>query len=118
MLVYLINKDNSTIASLVDFNLLTEQQRVDCNTNYITYELINGIDPTTKFIKPIYINNSWKEGAADEEIKAWQEENKVEEIQPSEQEKLNAQLLQTNAEQQLLNAQLLKEIADLKGGNA
>lgn len=76
MLVYLIDKNNSTIAGLVDFNLLTEKQIVDCNTNYMTYELINGIDPTTKFIKPIYINNSWREGATQDEIKAWQEENK------------------------------------------
>lgn len=76
MLVYLIDKNNNTIKELVDFNLLTEKQIVDCNTNYMTYELINGIDPTTKFIKPKYIKNVWVEGATDEEIKAWQEENK------------------------------------------
>lgn len=76
MLVYLIDKNNNTIKELVDFNLLTEKQIVDCNTNYMTYELINGIDPTTKFIKPKYVNNTWVEGATDEEIKAWQEENK------------------------------------------
>ena len=34
-----------------------------------------------------------------------------------EQEKLNAQLLQANAQQQLVNASLLKQIAELKGGN-
>ena len=34
-----------------------------------------------------------------------------------EQEKLNAQLLQSNAQQQLINASLLKQIAELKGGN-
>ena len=32
-----------------------------------------------------------------------------------EQEKLNAQLLQSNAQQQLINASLLKQIAELKG---
>ena len=38
--------------------------------------------------------------------------------EPTEQEKLNAQLLQANAQQQLINASLLKQIADLqKGGN-
>ena len=71
MLVYLIDKNNSTIVSLVDFNLLTEKQKVDFNTNYITYELINGVDPAKK-----YLNNTWIEGATDEEIKDWQEENK------------------------------------------
>lgn len=124
MLVYLIDKNNSTIVGLVDFNLLTEQQRVDYNTNYITYELINGIDPTTKFIKPKYIKNTWVECATDEEIKALQEENKVEEKEATEQEKLNAQLLMENAEikkqlteQQELTASLLLQIAQL-GGNS
>ena len=36
---------------------------------------------------------------------------------PTEQEKINAQLLQANAQQQLINASLLKQIAELKGGN-
>ncbi|CAI3661027.1 hypothetical protein [Clostridium neonatale] len=76
MLVYLIDKNNSTIVSLVDFNLLTEKQKADYNTNYITYELINDVDPAKKYIKPKYLNNTWVEGATDEEIKAWQEENK------------------------------------------
>jgi len=76
MLVYLIDKNNSTIVSLVDFNLLTEKQKVDFNTNYITYELINGVDPAKKYLKPKYLNNTWIEGATDEEIKDWQEENK------------------------------------------
>ena len=35
--------------------------------------------------------------------------------QIKEQEKLNAQLSQSNAQQQLINAQLLKQIAELKG---
>lgn len=33
----------------------------------------------------------------------------------TEQERINAQLLQSNAQQQLINAQLLKQIAELKG---
>ena len=37
------------------------------------------------------------------------------EPQIAEQEKLNAQLLQANAQQQLSNASLLKQIAELKG---
>lgn len=35
--------------------------------------------------------------------------------QITEQEKVNAQLLQSNAQQQLINASLLKQIAELKG---
>ena len=35
--------------------------------------------------------------------------------QITEQEKLNSQLLQSNAQQQLINASLLKQIAELKG---
>ena len=36
--------------------------------------------------------------------------------EPTEQEKINAQLLKDNAEQKILIAQLTKEIASLKGG--
>lgn len=36
-------------------------------------------------------------------------------LQITEQEKLNAQLLQSNAQQQLINANLLRQIAELKG---
>ena len=35
--------------------------------------------------------------------------------QITEQERLNAQLLQSNAQQQLINANLLRQIAELKG---
>ena len=35
--------------------------------------------------------------------------------QMNEQERLNAQLLQSNAQQQLINANLLRQIAELKG---
>lgn len=35
--------------------------------------------------------------------------------QITEQERLNSQLLQSNAQQQLVNAQILKQIAELKG---
>lgn len=63
---------------------------------------------------------SWIETATEEEIKAWNEKNKV--IQkPTEQQILNAQLLQQNANLQLeieqqkqLNAQILLQLA---GGN-
>lgn len=63
---------------------------------------------------------SWIETATEEEIKAWNEKNKV--IQkPTEQQILNAQLLQQNANLQLeieqqkqLNARILLQLA---GGN-
>lgn len=65
-------------------------------------------------------NLEWIETATEEEIKAWNEKNKV--IQkPTEQQILNAQLLQQNANLQLeieqqkqLNAQILLQLA---GGN-
>lgn len=124
MLIYLIDKKTNKKVKLVDFNLITKEEEEYFKLNYLTYELINGVDPTTKFIKPKYVNNTWVEGATDEEIKAWQEENKVEEKEANEQEKLNAQLLMENAEikkqlteQQELTASLLLQIAQL-GGNS
>lgn len=76
MLIYLIDKKTNKKVKLVDFNLITKEEEEYFKLNYLTYELINGVDPTTKFIKPKYVNNTWVEGATDEEIKAWQEENK------------------------------------------
>lgn len=68
---------------------------------------------------PFYDENGKLVSTAEENYKRYLElQDQPKEVYISEQEKLNAQLLQTNAEQQLLNAQLLKEIADLKGGNA
>lgn len=66
-------------------------------------------------------NLEWIETATEEEIKAWNEKNKVMQ-KPTEQQTLNAQLLQQNANLQLeieqqkqLNAQILLQLA---GGNA
>ncbi|WP_321993886.1 hypothetical protein [Clostridium butyricum] len=66
-------------------------------------------------------NLEWIEAATEEEIKAWNEKNKVMQ-KPTEQQTLNAQLLQQNANLQLeieqqkqLNAQILLQLA---GGNA
>lgn len=66
-------------------------------------------------------NLEWIETATEEEIKAWNEKNKVMQ-KPTEQQTLNAQLLQQNANLQLeieqqkqLNAQILLQ---LTGGNA
>ena len=65
-------------------------------------------------------NLEWIETATEEEIKAWNEKNKVMQ-KPTEQQTLNAQLLQQNANLQLeieqqkqLNAQILLQLA---GGN-
>lgn len=72
---------------------------------------------TDKFVKPRWNGRTWEEGATEEEIQAYKEENKTVK-EPTEQEKINSQLLQANAQQQLVNASLLKQIAELqKGGN-
>ena len=67
-----------------------------------------------------------KEGATEEEIQAWQEENKTKEnIQVTEEHQLLSTVLLENAEikeklkeQQELSATLALQIAQLKGGNA
>ena len=89
----------------------------------------NGIDITTVTItsKKFNINTFiaeeiYIECRAEDEEKITNIVNNLNDVkdekQPSEQEKINAQLLQTNAQQQLVNASLLKQIAELqKGGN-
>lgn len=73
------------------------------------------------FVKPKWNGQEWIESATEEEIKAWKESNKVI-INPTEQQILNAKLLQDNAniqieleQQKQLNAQILLQLA---GGNA
>ena len=80
-------------------------------------EILVDADGYVGLIKPFFKNGKWIEGATEEEIKAWQEKNRVVK-EVTEQEKLNSQLLQANAQQLLVNASLLKQIAELqKGGN-
>lgn len=77
------------------------------------------------FYKAKWTGTEWVEGATQQEIEEWQEQNKPNPPQPSVQDTLNAQLLKSNAEtkielnkQKQLNSQLLLEIAKLKqGGN-
>ena len=72
-----------------------------------------------EYIKPRWDGSKWIESATEEEIQAWQEENKIiKNTQPTEQEKLNAKLLQQNAEiqiqleeQKAFNAQILLQLA-------
>ena len=72
-----------------------------------------------EYINPRWNGSVWEECATEEEIKALQEENKiVKNTQPTEQEKLNAKLLQQNAEiqiqleeQKAFNAQILLQLA-------
>ncbi len=78
--------------------------------------------PIKDLIKPSWNGLEWTEGATEEEIKEWEEENKFIK-EPSTQELLNAklildnaELLKANEEQKKLNAELLLKIAIL-GGN-
>ena len=66
--------------------------------------------------KPRFVVNKWIEGATQEEIEKELTKNSKT-LKITIQEKLNAQLLQANAQQQIINASLLKQIAELKGGN-
>lgn len=118
MLAYLIDKNTKTIVKLVDFNLITENEKNIYKTNYLVYNLINNIDPTTKFVKAKYENDTWVEGATQDEITAWNNKYKTTEKQPTTQEQINAQLMQEIAQQKIVNTQLMQEIATLKGVNA
>lgn len=69
------------------------------------------------YCKPRFINNSWVEGATQEEIEKERIKNTIPKLTTA-QDEINAQLLKENAEQKLLIAQLTKEIALLKGGTA
>ena len=71
-----------------------------------------------EYIKPRWNGLVWEEGATEEEIKAYEENKIVKNTQPTEQEKLNAKLLQQNAEiqiqleeQKAFNAQILLQLA-------
>lgn len=105
----------------VEFVTLNENNKVN------DYDLQDGEQVITddwkianNMLKPKWDNKTWIETATEEEIKAWKEENKVAQ-KPTEQQVLNAQLLQQNANLQLeieqqkqLNAQILLQLA---GGN-
>lgn len=69
------------------------------------------------YCKPRFINNSWVEGATQEEIEKERIKNTISKSSTT-QDEINAQLLKENAEQKILIAQLTKEIALLKGGTA
>lgn len=77
-------------------------------------------------VRPRWNGSTWIEGATEEEIKAWQEENKiVENTQPTEEQQLlstvileNAEIKEQLKEQQELIATILLQNAQLKGDNA
>lgn len=102
MTVYELN-DNNTIKERY---VMEEKEAKE--KGFVIKELPQGM------YKPKWNGSEWVECATEEYIKSLYKRN---EIEPSEQEKLNAQLLQLNAQQQLINASLLKQIAELKGGN-
>lgn len=107
----ILDKDNNIVEECVSFtNNIPQFFEIKKD-----YKIVDAIDK--HYIKPHWNGTEWEESATEEEIKTHEEENKVTK-EPTEQEKLNAQLLQTNAQQQLINASLVKQIAELqKGGN-
>lgn len=120
MLTYIIDKNTKTIVRLVDFDLLTETEKNSYKANYLIYELINGIDPTTKFVKAKYENNNWQEGATEEEIRALEEKNKNHVTVTDEQQLLstvlleNANIKEQLKQQQELYATLTLQVAELR----
>ena len=109
----IINEQGYIVDKCVDFeNNKPKFFKVEDNMRVVDYFKNSG-----NLVKPKWNGSVWVEGATEEEIKTHEEENKVTK-EPTEQEKLNAQLLQANAQQQLINASLVKQIAELqKGGN-
>ncbi|CAG9702577.1 hypothetical protein CNEO_170037 [Clostridium neonatale] len=70
----------------------------------------------TGYCKPRFINNSWVEGATQEEIEKERIKNTISKSSTS-QDEINAQLLEEIAQQKIVNTQLMQEIATLKGGS-
>lgn len=69
----------------------------------------------TKYGK--FTNNNITNQTAEEVYNKWLEykSNPIQ-IEPTNQEIINSQLLKENATQKLINSDLLKQIAELKGG--
>ncbi|MGG7149690.1 hypothetical protein ACQPUR_03400 [Clostridium neonatale] len=89
------------------------KNNIQIENNYLESDLVVG-ETIAKNITVNLVNKTDKE-KVNEIIKNLDNSTVV---QASEQQILNAQLLQANAQQQLLNASLLKQVAELKGGNA
>lgn len=95
----IIDKQGNIIEKCVSFND-NVPQFFKMKDNYIVVKVLD-----KNYIKPRWNGSEWVEGATDEEIQAWQEENKV---------------IQTPTTEELLLkeiANLKIEIMQLKGGN-
>lgn len=86
------------------------------------FKEINGVLRTPIFNFEKYENSTYYglviNKTAEEVYQEWLKNKDNENVkEPTEQEKINAQLLKDNAEQKILIAQLTKEITSLKGGS-
>ena len=104
MKVYLIDKDGFYIE-----DYLMEDSEQELESNIIQDEMQQGL------YKPKWDGSKWVEGATAEYIESI---TTLIEVEPTQQEVLNAQLLQQNAEMQIqleqqkqLNAQILLQLA-------
>lgn len=104
--------DNEDIIDLCIMFINGKPQDFEMKENYKAVELYKD-----NYVKPKYNKNKWIESATEEEIKVWQEENKIENEEPTENDILIANLIKANAEQQNINIELMKQIAELKGDN-
>lgn len=113
----IIDKDFNIVDKCVLF-IDEEPQYFEMKDNYMAVEQYRG-----NFIKPRWNDIEWCESATEEEIKEYEEANKIVQ-EPSENEMLmsniileNATLKQRMEEQQELTSTLMLQIAELKGGN-
>lgn len=84
------------------------------NDDYVLKDGETSIAPTPGLYDPLIFDGIKWTGATYEDWLANRPEPEL--VVPSEQDKINAQLLQQAAAQQMTNEEIIKEIATIKGG--
>ncbi len=79
----LMDGNNNILFSDIEIKITEDMQIVDI--------------PNKTYIKPKWTGIEWIEGATQEEIKEWEESNKSNQKEPTETERLQKQLLETQA---------------------
>lgn len=92
-----------------------ENDDYKCNENEHKVPIYTGFN-TLKFIKPMWNGEKWTEGASEEEIKQWKEENKIIKQPTTEEEMLKeiANLKIDNMKKDNIINNTLKTVAELK----
>ena len=87
---------------------------VEVPDNYVLQNNETFVTPQGGLLEPIVFNGSEWTGANFDD---WISDADYVTQMPTEQDKINAQLLQQAAAQQMTNAEIIKQIATIKGGN-